>query len=630
MTRGLHFFLRDVFDTDDAALLERLTAKYSSDNGVLSVDAMLAQDPRVRHSLWFSELFKEVLGTYPCYQVVKRYLDANAVFDVASFCKYMHDTMPIVRMFSFNAPLLEKKLAFCRATDTKVLFACKLRHRYGLACVCDAPQPMVQTYRRCWKSTRDVVQRLVTALANNLRLPLLTVPEFTTSSVYFKFQERAISHFGLDRTNPFDLTRLPTYVQPRQPITLFDAMSQCGTEASVMLTLAGANVFYGSGTSRADSLNVLTLQPTPALPTASPFLVCHIEELLPYLPRIANAFVGLNTAPTPPLSRDVNRCLAFSVDPPQEYALSISSSNAGAPLWVDALRDKVSFGEAFDVLHWNSILACSPSVIYEEFLQRYFMQNRERILASFCPSAGAKNAVVVVDTRDNVLSIMSMLVTFSNLRQNHWSAVVVCESRNVPFYRQHLGQDVEFVHDFDLSRFSLDKYNALLKSDKFWRTFAARYERVLIIQDDGMLIRPGLEDAPYFDCDFVGAPWHPAYPGNDVMFVSTGGKMVGNGGLSLRKPSVMEKVCARHADQARILRMDLLQQEAEDTFFARLVPNPATTEMAAKFSSEEILNETSLGFHKLWMYHSHQKTEDFFNGVLEPQYRIRIAGRMGK
>ncbi len=633
MTRSVHYFLRDLFDDDDEGFLSRMALKYTS-NGVMSVDAMLTQDSRVQHSLWFSELFKEVLGTYPSYQIVKQFLDKNDVFEVKSFCAYLHETMPIVRMFSFNEPILEKKLAFCRATDSKVFFACKLRHRYCLDCNSNDPLPTSQMYRRCWKSTRGILMSLVDALAVNLGLPKLVVPEFSSSSIYFKFQERALSHFGLDRTNPFDLTRRPNYIEPRKAITLFDALSHCGTEASVMLKLAGANVFYGDTGTNSVSNTLCLFRSAPPPTTLAPFLLCYLDELLPYLPRVANAFVSCNVAHPVSLARDVNRSLAFSSkdQPPHGYAFCLSNSLQRGTLWVDVLRDKATFGKLFDALHWQSILTCSPACIYEEFLQRYFLQHLSKILSSFNPRKDAQNAVVLVDTRDNVLSVMSLLATFSNLRKDYWAAVIVCDQHNVPFYRKHLGQgasNIDFVHDFDLGGFSIDKYNTLLKRAEFWKAFS-RFERILIIQDDGMLIRPGLEDAPYFDSDFVGAPWHPAYPGNDVMFVSTGGKMVGNGGLSLRKPRVMEKVCARHADQARVLRMDLLVQEAEDTFFARFVPNPASTELAATFSSEEILNDASLGFHKLWMYHPKEKIEDFFNNVLEPNYKIKIAGRMGR
>jgi hypothetical protein len=627
MTRGLHFFLRDMFDTDDAAFINQVTSKYTGTTGVMSVDAMLSQDTRVRGGLWFSELFKEVFGCYPCYNLLKRFLDTTtttAAFDVNAFCEFLTKAVPVVRLFTFNKPILEKKLAFCRACDPKVLFAQKLRHRYGLGPA--EYQPMLQTYRECWKHTGGTLQSLVDALSANLGTTTLVVPEFTSSAVYFRFQQQAINHFGLDRTNPFDHTRLPHYVPSRSPITLFDAMSECATEASVLLKLMGANVLCGEKT-WVDQFPAVEGTLTLTYGSAETGLAFYADALLPYFPKVANTFVSYKGTAAP-LSREPARCFAFTGELTPKYAASLSTTLNPTALWVNALGDKFSFGANFDKLHWKSIMACSPSVVFEEFLSRYLCQHKEAILNAFAPRSGAPNAVVLIDTRDNIMSVISMLITFSNLRRNAWDAVIVCKERNRTFYEGFLGSACKFVKAPN-GAFSIDNYNTMLKSAAFWRELA-HFERVLIIQDDGMLVRQGLEEASYFDRDFVGAPWDIGYPGNDVVSVATGGKLVGNGGLSLRRPRVMERVCLEHGHQAKTLHIDLMQQEPEDVFFARLVPNPATTTEAALFSSEELLNGSSLGFHKPWVYHSWEKIEDFFNALLHPEYQIKTAGRMGR
>ncbi len=624
--RSLHYFLRDVFDTDDAAFLSSVTSKYTGATGVMSVDAMLAQNTRVQSGLWFSELFKEVFGCYPCYTLLRRFLDSvgAAPFDAGVFCDFMTQAVPVVRLFAFNKPLLEKKLAFCRACDAKVLFAQKLRHRYGLGPA--EYQPMLQTYRECWKHTGGTLQSLVDALSANLGAARMVVPEFTSSAVYFRFQQQAITHFGLDRFNPFDRMRLPHYVPARSSVTLFDAMSECATEASVLLKLMGANVFCGdkpwAERFPVDGALMLTRDHHRGI-------AYYMDAVLPYFPKVANTFVTTDGTVVP-LSREPTRCFAFTRDlKPSKYGAALSTAPISDALWVNALEGKFPFGGDFDKLHWKSILACSPSVVFEEFLARYLCQHKDAISNAFAPCPGARSAVMLIDTRDNVLSVISMLVTFSNLRRDAWDAVIVCKESNRPFYERFLGGACTFVKAPAGDAFSIDNYNTMLKSAAFWSELS-RFDRVLIIQDDGMLVRPGLEEASYFDRDFVGAPWDIGYPGNDVLSVATGGKLVGNGGLSLRKPRAMERVCLDHADQARTLHIDLMQQEPEDVFFARLVANPATPAEAAQFSSEELLNGSSLGFHKPWMYHSREKIEEFFDTLLSPEYQLRTAGRMGR
>lgn len=162
------------------------------------------------------------------------------------------------------------------------------------------------------------------------------------------------------------------------------------------------------------------------------------------------------------------------------------------------------------------------------------------------------------------------------------------------------GLDVsEYRRDFPAARWrffdaryftSTDAYSTLLLSPDFYRAFAD-HSHMLIVQPDCMVLRDDLDvwmDSPY---DYVGAPWAEPWeyslaglgtPFDELKF----SVMVGNGGLSLRRPAAALRVL----DELSWLtaRFQLI---VEDAFFSLaghisanfIVPNAVC---AARFSIE--------------------------------------------
>ena len=264
------------------------------------------------------------------------------------------------------------------------------------------------------------------------------------------------------------------------------------------------------------------------------------------------------------------------------------------------------------------------TLAYYQFTMRYYDKHRNTLMTNFKPSKNTDNAVVLVDTRDNILSIVSILITFHNLLENKWALMIFCKDSNVLYYDSIFGDKsrfIEYVTHFDLSKtcFSIDAYNKLLKSVSFWTFLKEKYRQVLLIQDDGMLVRKGLENAPFFDhSPYIGAPWCPKRPENAALRIYTKDRMIGNGGLSLRNTEAMLAVCKQYAAKNRELHCNGLEQEPEDVFFARHCTFDASSTFttAQSFSTELILSMDSLGFHKFWMYHELGNVLRFFNAIL--------------
>eukprot|EP00798_Chlamydomonas_sp_ICE-L_P009399 gene9399-biopygen9331 len=202
-------------------------------------------------------------------------------------------------------------------------------------------------------------------------------------------------------------------------------------------------------------------------------------------------------------------------------------------------------------------------------------------------------SLVVVDNRPNVWSMLSVLVTLDNLDVRRWPRVVVfCAPENERFVQRSLppsllpgGVELVTVVMESLSYapplpgqkpFSIEKYSNILKDASFWRRLkeVAVGDMALFVQDDGMIVRPGIEeDEEIMAQDYVGAPWADA-PANAELkrLVPT---LVGNGGLSLRRVDACLDVTEptttpvhRMSGGGRLFNFNL-QPEPEDVFFAR-------------------------------------------------------------
>jgi hypothetical protein len=155
----------------------------------------------------------------------------------------------------------------------------------------------------------------------------------------------------------------------------------------------------------------------------------------------------------------------------------------------------------------------------------------------------------------------------------------------------------------------------LLKSADFWGLLLP-VPRLLIVQADTLLIEP--PDPVAFTYGYVGSPWakgrflsrcFPRY-GPDLDSAAPQWETVrlcgtvpdglsnGNGGLSIRDPQLMQRICQVEAAGSP-------PEEPEDIFFARHLAqydtNPAPAAVVERFSCETAYQRSS-GVHAAWRY----------------------------
>lgn len=277
-------------------------------------------------------------------------------------------------------------------------------------------------------------------------------------------------------------------------------------------------------------------------------------------------------------------------------------------------------------------------LLLHRFVATYASKRRlgsKVFLTADANEGGRVGEVVLIDTRRNVWSAMAVLITLDNLDARDWSVSVFCADRNLEFMRSCLSQvphaRVEALPELSKESgaaavsFDVETYNDLLKSPSFWAR--TRAPRVLVVQDDGMIVRRGLEeDVELMAQDYVGAPWADTPP-NRTMLQAAGVRteLVGNGGLSLRRTEAMKRACelGRSTGADRRLFNHNLQPVPEDVFFASsttcVLECPRT--VAARFSFEQTEPTSNtvpppLGFHKPWAYLPVAHVDAYFEDVL--------------
>ena len=221
--------------------------------------------------------------------------------------------------------------------------------------------------------------------------------------------------------------------------------------------------------------------------------------------------------------------------------------------------------------------------------------------------------VVLIDNRPNMLSVLSTKITLANLKPGMWDLVVFTSAAATDFYRRHFSRAHVLNHPMLEGLFNIETYNRLMKNSTIWEALA--YKKCLLVQDDGMLIRPGVEDL-FLDYDYVGAPWPP---GSHLVAAGVGKDFIGNGGLSVRDVDAMLEITRTCLHEKMRLFNSAMQPVPEDVYFSAALEKRGgrfpSRALAQRFAMEMSLPPADqpppLGFHKPWPYVGEAAAEAF-------------------
>jgi hypothetical protein len=206
--------------------------------------------------------------------------------------------------------------------------------------------------------------------------------------------------------------------------------------------------------------------------------------------------------------------------------------------------------------------------------------------------------------------LFSILVNSINV---DWDVIICTSHKNKSYYQKYIANAKFIDHKLvNIERgFDIDDYNSIMKSQDLWNQIK-NYSHALVIQDDGYILRKGIEK--FLEYDYVGAPWNPQYV--QICHTDIGVSDIGNGGLSLRKVEAMIQCIEQHEDSLNMLFKKGMQVIPEDVFFSKFVRNKPTTQIASQFSFEMVFNKDAIGFHKPWPYLPAESVMSYFDDVL--------------
>jgi hypothetical protein len=213
------------------------------------------------------------------------------------------------------------------------------------------------------------------------------------------------------------------------------------------------------------------------------------------------------------------------------------------------------------------------------------------------------NCVLLVDSRKSMTSVMSTRISLHNLKPNCWDLVILTSAKTKSFYKEWFPNAKFIEHPFLEGKFNIETYNRLMKDELVWSQIDdMKYKKCLVVQDDGLLTRPGVEDV-FLEYDYVGAPWRPV---PHLTAAGIGPAMVGNGGISLRSVKLMLEISRTFQDEKMYLFDNDIQPVPEDVYFASLIEKVGgripETNLASSFAMEQIVNTSAFGMHKPWPY----------------------------
>ena len=179
-----------------------------------------------------------------------------------------------------------------------------------------------------------------------------------------------------------------------------------------------------------------------------------------------------------------------------------------------------------------------------------------------------------------------------------WSAIFVCTADNAEYVRAviaMLGVNVT-VWEWPGEIKTIGDYNRLMLNPKFWEGIDA--EKVLIFQEDGFLLKDGIDE--FMKYDYIGAPWPSSW-----QYTRTG---VGNGGFSLRSVLLTKHILACFPVKDMVMGNERTLIDGclpEDVYFSRAFEKFPGTRLpsrdeAFRFSCETSPYKGSVGWHALW------------------------------
>ena len=217
-----------------------------------------------------------------------------------------------------------------------------------------------------------------------------------------------------------------------------------------------------------------------------------------------------------------------------------------------------------------------------------------------------KYTAVIIEPRKHK-ALQFVLENFVENLSNQWDIIIFHGNNNLDYITNIINSSTILSNNMNriklinlnVDNLSIRNYNDLLVSKEFYDDIPT--EVFLIFQTDTLICKNNKDLINrYIEYDYIGAPWKD--------------KVIGNGGLSLRRKSKM----------LEIIENCKYSNQPEDIYFSKACPeiyrNQPSFEDAKEFSVETVYNDISFGVHKPWRHlkdGNFSKKNDFCEGIIE-------------
>lgn len=344
----------------------------------------------------------------------------------------------------------------------------------------------------------------------------------------------------------------------------------------------------------------VVFSPSP-MPTPNTFQFKLIDDVMHLIPKIVPWCLCIDCEF--PLSLDNNLLMSKTSNCPPTFDRLVKTPYDSQSFWDYQLKYKTP---------QKTRSALDNNLLYIEFIHAYVAK-----LPPFQLTTDAsERLLLLVDNRENELSVFSARAAVHNAPG--WHLLILTSEKAKAYYETRLPGARVLAWPSLENHFDIDTYNDVLEDIALWTWIDDNhYTHVLTIQDDGLLLRPGVER--FLKYDYVGAPWADVQE-NAYIKAHLAPNMVGNGGLSLRRTKAMLKVLEEHSHEKHQTFYHNINRMPEDVWFVKyLTQNGAKIpppEIAAKFSIEETMDYDAIGCHKVWVYNPYQLVQEYFARLL--------------
>jgi hypothetical protein len=199
-------------------------------------------------------------------------------------------------------------------------------------------------------------------------------------------------------------------------------------------------------------------------------------------------------------------------------------------------------------------------------------------------------------------SFIYLLILFLYSIDQSWNLTIITTEDNKKNYEKDLNKlNVEAKIILLKKKFnSIDDYSQLLKNIDFW--ILINEENCLLFQYDSFSM--GKFKDIFFQYNYIGARWC----NNNSLYKEV---IIGNGGTSFRKNSVMKYICNKYKNK------DIKKDYPEDLYFSEFLyeekMNYCTKEIADQFSFENLYNpeNNSIYGHQIYKSISYNDLDKF-------------------